>query len=75
MLDLGGRSGDWLIAHRAAGFMPRRAVLGALQSEALHVVEGTPTFPFPAYACWNRELEPALIAEIIVALKEQVGSL
>lgn len=69
VLDLGGRSAQWLIAHRAAGFMPRRSVATSLAEGILQQVRDVPSFPFPAYACWNREVEPALAAEILVSLK------
>lgn len=74
VLDLGGRAGDWLIAQRAAGFMPRRAVTGALASGTLRIVEDTPAFSFPAYACWSREMEPKLVAEMVLGLRQRLGA-
>jgi len=69
ILDLGGRSGNWLIEHGMSGFMPRRSVAKWLLDGSLREVEGVPTFAFPAYVCWNRELEPKLVADIVMSLK------
>lgn len=69
ILDLGARSADWLKAHAMAGYMPRRSVAKSLADGSLTIVQDTPTFPFPAYVCWNRELDPALVAQIVMSLK------
>lgn len=69
VLDLGGHSADWLKTHAMAGFMPRRSVMKSLLDGSLKMVEDTPAFPFPAYACWNRDLEPARVAQIVMSLK------
>lgn len=69
VLDLGARSADWLKSHAMAGFMPRRSVAKSLLDGSLHIVAEAPAFPFPAYVCWNRALEPALVAQIAMSLK------
>ncbi|MGN3974197.1 LysR family transcriptional regulator [Tsuneonella sp. SYSU-LHT278] len=69
ILDLGGRSADWLIVHRMAGYMPLRSVSRQLAAGTLKLVASVPRFPFPAYACWNREIEPSLASEIVASLK------
>ena len=69
ILDLGGRSGDWLIEHGMSGYMPRRSVAKWLLDGSLQEVDGVPAFAFPAYVCWNRELEPKLVADIVMSLK------
>lgn len=69
ILDLGARSADWLKSHAMAGFMPRRSVAKSLHDGSLQIVAEAPAFPFPAYVCWNRGLEPTLVAQIVVSLK------
>ncbi|MBU0556700.1 MAG: LysR family transcriptional regulator [Alphaproteobacteria bacterium] len=69
ILDLGARSADWLKSHAMAGFMPRRSVAKSLLDGSLKIVANAPAFPFPAYICWNRSLEPALLAQIVMSLK------
>ncbi|MDC8753841.1 LysR family transcriptional regulator [Erythrobacter sp. sf7] len=69
ILDLGARSADWLKSHAMAGFMPRRSVAKSLLDGSLQVVPDAPAFPFPAYVCWNRALDPAFVAQIVMSLK------
>lgn len=69
ILDLGARSADWLKSHVMAGFMPRRSVAKSLRDGSLKIVVDAPAFPFPAYVCWNRGLEPTLVAQIVMSLK------
>lgn len=72
ILDLGARSADWLKSHAMAGFMPRRSVGKSLLDGTLKIVADVPAFPFPAYVCWNRGLEPSLVAQIVMSLKAAV---
>lgn len=69
ILDLGARSADWLKSHAMAGFMPRRSIAKFLRDGSLEIVADAPAFPFPAYICWNRGLEPDLVAQIVMSLK------
>lgn len=69
ILDLGGRSGDWLIEHGMSGYMPRRSVANWLADGSLREVGNVPSFAFPAYVCWNREVEPTLVADIVMSMK------
>lgn len=73
VLDLGGRTTQWLITHRMAGYMPQRSVKPHLEAGTLRLVDGTPSFPYPAHVCWNREMDPALSAEIVVRLREALA--
>lgn len=72
ILDLGGRSGDWLVEHGMSGYMPRRSVAQRLRDGSLQHIETVPSFPFPAYVCWNRELDATLVADIVMSLKDAV---
>lgn len=72
VLDLGGRSADWLILRQMAGYMPQRAIAKWLDEGTLRIVEGAPSFPFPAYVCWNREVEPSLAEQVVASLKQSI---
>jgi len=69
VLDLGGRSADWLVANKMAGYMPKRSVARMMAQGLLQQVEATPEFDFPAYISWRRDLDPALASELVESLR------
>ena len=73
VLDLGRHSIRWLIDNEMAGYLPTRIAAPAIERGALKVVKDTPTFDFPAYACWRRDLDARLAAEIVLSLKARVS--
>lgn len=73
VLDLGGRTTQWLITHGMAGYMPRRSVRSYLETGTLQLVDGAPSFPYPAYVCWNREMDCTLSAEIVGQLRKALA--
>lgn len=73
VLDLGGRSADWLIAQGMAGYMPTHSVAKQIAAGSLQIVEA-PRFDFPAYACWRRDLDPVLTAEIVRSLQQGLAA-
>lgn len=72
VLDLGHRSAYWLIEQKMAGFMPERIVQNHIESGELRLVEDVPSFAYPAYVCWRRDLEAELAADLILSLKSAV---
>ncbi|NNC58800.1 MAG: LysR family transcriptional regulator [Erythrobacter sp.] len=74
VLDLGSRSAVWLARHRMAGYLPARAVQPLLDEGRLALVKDAPEFDFPAYACWRRDLDPQLAAEILLSLRNTLDS-
>jgi LysR family transcriptional regulator, flagellar master operon regulator len=74
-LDLGGRSIDWLISYAMAGYIPRRVAAPAIASGSLCAVDNTPSFDFPVYACWRRDLDPAIAATIVSSLRSAMSEL
>ena len=57
VLDLGNQSARFLIDQKMCGFMPERLVAHHLESGELHLVEDVPSFDYPAYVCWRRDME------------------
>lgn len=70
VLDLGQRSARWLIANKKAGYMPEYLVTPLLETKELTIVPDTPSFDFPAYACWRQDLDAELAAEVILHLQD-----
>lgn len=68
VLDLGNRSANWLIDQKMSGFMPERIVSHHLRSRVLRLVPDTPSFNYPGYVCWRRDLSTELATQIITSL-------
>lgn len=68
VLDLGSRSANWLARHQMAGYMPARAIERMLADGSLSLVRDAPSFDFPAYVCWRRDLDTQLAADIVGSL-------
>lgn len=69
VIDLGIQSAQWLIKQRMCGFMPERLVASHIASGALRVIEDIPTFDYPAYVCWRRDIDAQLAAELVATLQ------
>ncbi|WP_390587738.1 LysR substrate-binding domain-containing protein [Erythrobacter sp. MTPC3] len=74
ILDLGLRSALWLVQKRMAGFLPEKAVAKFLAEGALTRIDDTPTFDFPAYACWRSDMDEELAGQVIGSLKSHFDS-
>ncbi len=72
VLDLGQRSAKWLISNAMAGYMPQSLVMPLVETGALSIVADAPKFDFPAYACWRRDLEEDLAAQVFATLRAAV---
>lgn len=68
VLDLGMRSAHWLESQRMAGYLPARIAGPIVGSGHLTVVEDAPRFDFPAYVCWRRDCDSALVKEVSATL-------
>ncbi len=64
VLDLGERSADWLVAHKASGYLPRRLAKRFAAEGKLTQLHDAPTFDYPIYACWRRDSDAGLIDEL-----------
>ena len=74
ILDLGMQSAQWLVDHQMAGYMPARLVMGLVSQRKMQIVEDMPTFEYPAYACWRRDMNAQLAAELVRGLQDSVGT-
>lgn len=70
LIDLGARSAKWLIENQMAGYMPMHSVKKLLLDGELALVESAPQFDYPAYICWQRDLDPNLVERVILSLKQ-----
>lgn len=70
VLDLGRHSMRWLVQNQMAGYLPRRLAQPSIMSGELEIVTEAPTFSFPAYVCWRRDLDARLAAEVVLHLKD-----
>lgn len=69
ILDLGLRSATWLVREQMAGYLPERAVAALVGDGSLQKIEDTPSFDFPAFACWRSDLNQELALEVVKSLK------
>lgn len=65
VLDLGNQSARWLIEQKMSGFMPERLVAHQLASGELRRIDEVPSFDYPAYVCWRRDLDAQLAAQLV----------
>ncbi|APG62030.1 LysR family transcriptional regulator [Sphingorhabdus lutea] len=69
VLDLGKRSANWLIEQKMSGFMPERVVMPHLKNGQLKIVPDALSFDYPAYICWRRDVDPQIIADLVLSIK------
>jgi DNA-binding transcriptional LysR family regulator len=68
-LSLGALAARYIIDRKKAAFLPARVAERYLNDGRLHVVENSPSFPYPAYAVWTAEKSPALLDEALQTLR------
>lgn len=73
VLDLGNQSARFLIDQEMCGFMPERLVKHHLASGELVHVEDVPSFDYPAYVCWRRDMDALLAAQLVAIAKSFVS--
>lgn len=61
-LALGTVGADYLLARRAAAFMPARALRRLLDAGRLHLVPDAPRFPYPVWAVLRDDMDADLAA-------------
>lgn len=68
ILDLGLRSISWLIREKMAGYMPANVAAPYLAAGQLVHITDAPSFEFPAYICWRRNMDARLANDIVSSL-------
>lgn len=53
MMQVGASTPRFLMEHKKSTFLPYRIADDYVARRQLHVVKGSPSFPFPAYAVWT----------------------
>jgi len=71
--SLGAMVAEYVINRRASAYLPARYVKKYIDSGQLHLVPDAPRFPYPVWAVWREDLDPA-IAQIAKAELEKVAS-
>ncbi len=62
-MALGALAGEYIVRRQAAGYLPARSAKEHIDAGRLHLVPDAPKYPYPAWAVWRDDLDPAL-AEI-----------
>lgn len=73
-MALGSLAARYLIGRGLAGYLPARAVKEHLETGALHLVANAPMFPYPAWLVWREDLDPAIAAPALAALRNIAAS-
>ncbi len=59
--SLGAMVAEYVINRRAAAYLPARYVKKYLDSGQLHLIPDAPAFPYPVWAVWREDLDPAIL--------------
>lgn len=70
---LGAMVAEYIVNRKASAYLPARYVKKYLDSGQLHLVADAPRFPYPVWAVWREDLDPA-IAEIAKATLTKVAN-
>ncbi|XUU59528.1 LysR family transcriptional regulator [Erythrobacter sp. HA6-11] len=70
LLDLGERSAEWLVNEAMSGYLPKRIAATYLAEGSLVEVGDAPTFDYPIFACWRRDLDEELAGQLVDMLKD-----
>jgi DNA-binding transcriptional LysR family regulator len=62
---LGAMVAEYVINRQAAAYLPARYVKKYLDSGQLHLVPDAPAFPYPVWAVWREDLDPAILSAAI----------
>ncbi len=68
-IDLGARSGQYLVDAQGAGYMPRRMIKEQLKNGALVLAEGAPAFRYPVYVAFQSQGAPAEVKTAVQELR------
>ncbi len=58
--SLGAMVAEYVINREASAYLPARYVKKYIDSGQLHLVPDAPRFPYPVWAVWRQDLDPAL---------------
>jgi len=58
--SLGAMVAEYVINRKAAAYLPARYVKKYIDTGQLHLVRDAPRFPYPVWAVWREDLDPAL---------------
>jgi DNA-binding transcriptional LysR family regulator len=58
--SLGAMVAEYVINRKASAYLPARYVKKYIDSGQLHLVPDAPRFPYPVWAVWREDLDPAL---------------
>lgn len=70
--SLGAMVAEYVINRQAAAYLPARYVKKYLDSGQLHLVPDAPAFPYPVWAVWREDLDPAIL-QAATKIIAQVG--
>ncbi|MFW8634807.1 LysR family transcriptional regulator [Cribrihabitans pelagius] len=76
-LSLGAMAAEYVIGRPAAAYLPARSIKRHLDEGRLHLVPDAPRFPYPVWAVWRDDLDPALRAAaegMLQAVTDRIGS-
>lgn len=58
--SLGAMVAEFIVNRQGAAYLPARYVKKYLDSGQLHLVPDAPSFPYPVWAVWREDLDPAI---------------
>ncbi|WP_342077645.1 LysR substrate-binding domain-containing protein [Yoonia sp. SS1-5] len=67
--SLGAMAAEYIVNRQAAAYLPARYVKRYLDAGQLHLVPDAPRFPYPVWAVWREDLDPALRNGAALALQ------
>ena len=59
-MSLGAMAADYIVSRGMAAYVPARYAQRYLDAGTLHLVPDAPTFPYPVWAVWRNDLDPAV---------------
>lgn len=67
--SLGAMTAEYVVNRTAAAYLPARYIKRYLDNGQLHLVPDAPRFPYPVWAVWRDDLDPAIKATAINTLQ------
>lgn len=71
VMDLGSAGLQYILENPGSGYFPRRIVEAHLASGRLRISDQAPSFYYPAYVVYPRDMEPDTIAVLLEGLEQQ----
>ncbi len=71
---LGALAAEFIVNRQAAGYLPARYVKRYLDAGQLHLVPDAPRFPYPVWAVWREDLDPAIRSVAAQVLAQVAGA-